>query len=126
LKRIQQLSGDAAATRQVKRAGGKLFIQQRPAGADNFKLFVQEHGVSRVLIDPTTLSGATSHMSLDWWQPSADGSHVAYGLSKDGSEDSILHVLSVADGRDLPERIATPRPPTRSGSMTAQASSITS
>src|ERR1700733_1538209 len=37
LKRIQQLSGDAAATRQVKRAGGKLFIQQRPAGADNFK-----------------------------------------------------------------------------------------
>jgi len=106
LKRIQQLSGDAAATRQVKRAGGKLFIQQRPAGADNFKLFVQEQGVSRVLIDPTTLSGATSHMSLDWWQPSADGSHVAYGLSKDGSEDSILHVLSVADGRDLPERIA--------------------
>src|ERR1700731_3190829 len=37
LQRIQQLSGDAAATRQVKRAGGKLFIQQRPAGADNFK-----------------------------------------------------------------------------------------
>jgi len=110
----------------VKRAGGKLFIQQRPAGADNFKLFVQEQGVSRVLIDPTTLSGATSHMSLDWWQPSADGSHVAYGLSKDGSEDSILHVLSVADGRDLPSASPTPRPPTRSGSMTAQASSITS
>ena len=106
LKRIQQLSGDAAATRQVKRAGGKLFMQQRPAGADNFKLFVQENGVSRVLIDPTTLSGPTSHMSLDWWEPSPDGSHVAYGLSKDGSEDSILHVLGVADGRDLPERVA--------------------
>src|SRR6202030_2752211 len=106
LKRIQQLSGDAAATRQVKRAGGKLFIQQRPAGADNFKLFVQENGVNRVLIDPTVLSGPTSHMSLDWWQPSPDGSHVTYGLSKDGSEDSILHVVRVADGRDLPERIA--------------------
>src|SRR6202162_1772891 len=106
LKRIEQRSGDAAATRQVKRAGGKLFIQQRPAGADNFKLFVQENGVSRVLIDPTVLSGPTSHMSLDWWQPPPDGSHVAYGLSRDGSEDSILHVLGVADGRDLPERIA--------------------
>jgi len=106
LQRIQQLSGDAAATRRVKRAGGKLFIEQRPVGADNFKLFVQESGVSRVLIDPTTLSGPTSHMSLDWWQPSPDGSHVAYGLSKDGSEDSILYVLGVADGRDLPERIA--------------------
>ena len=65
LKRIQQLSGDAAATRRVMRAGGKLFIQQRPVAADNFKLFVQENGVSRVLIDPTTLSGPTSHMSLD-------------------------------------------------------------
>ena len=106
LQRIQQLSGDAAATRRVKRAGGKLFIEQRPVGADNFKLFVQENGVSRVLIDPTTLSGPTSHMSLDWWQPSPDGSHVVYGLSKDGSEDSILHVVSVADGHDLPERIA--------------------
>ncbi|HEY0767727.1 MAG TPA: prolyl oligopeptidase family serine peptidase [Steroidobacteraceae bacterium] len=106
LKRIQQLSGDAAATRLVRRAGGKLFIQQRPVGADNFKLFVQENGVGRVLIDPTTLSGPTSHLSLDWWQPSPDGAHIVYGLSKDGSEDSILHILGVADGRDLPERIA--------------------
>jgi prolyl oligopeptidase len=32
--------------------------------------------------------------------------HVVYGLSKDGSEDSILHVLRTADGSDLPERIA--------------------
>src|ERR1700730_8284868 len=106
LKRIQQLSGDAAATRRVKRAGGKLFIEQRAVAADNFKLFVHENGVSRVLIDPTTLSGPTSHMSHDWWQPSPDGSHVVYGPSKDGSEDSILYVLGVADGRDLPARIA--------------------
>jgi prolyl oligopeptidase len=31
---------------------------------------------------------------------------VAYGLSKDGSEDSLLHILTVADGKDLPETIA--------------------
>ncbi len=106
LKRIEQLSGDAAATRLARRAGGKLFFEQRPAGAENFKLFVQEHGLTRALIDPTLLSTATSHLSLDWWQPSPDGAYVVYGLSKDGSEDSVLHVLSVADGRDLPERIA--------------------
>jgi len=107
LQRIQQLSGDAAATLLVQRAGGRLFYQQRPAGADNFKLFVREDGgASRVLIDPTLLSSATSHLSLDWWRASPDGSHVVYGVSKDGSEDSILHVLGVADGRELPERIA--------------------
>jgi len=72
---------------------------------DNFKLFVRDSGASRVLIDPTLLSDANGHMSLDWWEPSPNGVHVVYGLSKDGSEDSVLHILSVADGRDLPERI---------------------
>ncbi len=106
LARIQQLSGDAALTRRVQRAGGKLFFEQRPAGADNYRLFVEEQGVRRVLIDPTALSSASSHMSLDWWHASPDGTHVVYGLSKDGSEDSVLHILKTADGIDLPERIA--------------------
>ena len=106
LRRIEQLSSDAALTRRVHRAGGKLFFEQRPLGADNYRLFIEEQGVRRVLIDPTALSNATSHMSLDWWHPSPDGTHVVYGLSKDGSEDSVLHILRVADGADLPERIA--------------------
>jgi prolyl oligopeptidase len=107
LERIQQLSGDAAATRRVLRAGNRLFFEQRPAGADNYKLFVQESGAPQVLLDPTLLSKAgTGHFSLDWWQPSPDGSHLAYGLSKDGSEDSVLHVMRVSDRRELPERIA--------------------
>ena len=106
LARIQQLSGDAALTRRVQRAGGMLFFEQRPAGADNYRLFVEEHGVRRTLVDPTALSSASSHMSLDWWHASPDGAHVVYGLSKDGSEDSILHILKTADGSDLPERIA--------------------
>ena len=38
LQRIQQLSGDATLTRVARRAGGKLFFEQRPAGADNYKL----------------------------------------------------------------------------------------
>jgi prolyl oligopeptidase len=107
LKRIQQLSGDTVATASVQRAGGLVFIQQRPLGADNFKLFVRQglRGADRVLIDPTLVSGPLSHVSLDWWRASPDGKHVVYGLSKDGSEDSLLHVLSVADGKDLPETI---------------------
>jgi prolyl oligopeptidase len=106
LKRIEQLSGEAAATSRVQRAGGMTFIQQRPLGADNFKLFVRQgDGPARVLVDPTAMSSAKSHMSLDWWRASPDGKYVVYGLSKDGSEDSLLHILSVADGKDLPETI---------------------
>lgn len=106
LARIQQLSGDIAVTNEVQRAGDRLFYQQRPAGADNYKLFVEESGHARVLIDPTAMSASgAGHFSLDWWRASPDGSHVVYGVSKDGSEDSVLRVLTVADGRDLPEQI---------------------
>ena len=105
LARIQQLSGDAVATGKVQRAGGRLFYQQRPLGADNFKLFVKDAAGTRVLVDPVAMSGPTSHVSLDWWEASPDGSRLVYGLSKDGSEDSLLHLMTVADGKPLPETI---------------------
>jgi len=105
LQRIEQLSGDTVLTSKVQRAGGLTFIQQRPLGADNYKLFVRDGGRDRILVDPTAMSGGSGHISLDWWRASPDGRHVVYGLSKDGSEDSTLHVLAVADGGDLPDRI---------------------
>src|ERR1700733_8302874 len=46
LTRIGQLSGDAALTRVAVRARGRLFFEQRPGGADNFKLFVRENGAT--------------------------------------------------------------------------------
>ena len=115
--RISQLTGDTVATSRVQRAGGHLFYQQRPKGADNFKLFARLQVAAakpgapavyetRVLVDPTALSAAgVGHYSLDWWQASPDGVHVVYGISKDGSEDSILHIMTVADQKDLGELI---------------------
>jgi prolyl oligopeptidase len=105
LARVQQLSGDIAAPGRVQRVAGRTFFQQRPAGANNYKLFVLENGHERVLVDPTVLDTKDSHVSLDWWKASPDGSKVAYGLSKDGSEDSTLQIMEVATGRVLPERI---------------------
>ncbi|HMK87373.1 MAG TPA: prolyl oligopeptidase family serine peptidase [Steroidobacteraceae bacterium] len=105
LARIRQLSGDTVLTSRVQRAGGLTFIQQRPLGADNYKLIVREGRRDRVLIDPTVLGGAKGHFSVDWWRASPDGRHVVYGISKDGSEDSVLRVIAVTDGQDLPERI---------------------
>jgi prolyl oligopeptidase len=106
LDRIRQLSAATAVTTRLQRAGGRTFFEQRPPGANNFKLFVREPGRDRVLIDPTVMKEGSGHFSLDWWRASPNGRHVVYGLSRDGSEDSILHILSVADGSDLAERIA--------------------
>jgi len=105
LARIQALSGDIAVPAQLAMAGGRTFFQQRPAGGNNYLLFVRENGKTRVLVDPTKQDSATSHVSLDWWVPSPDGSHLVYGLSPNGSEDSTLHVLEVATGKVLPESI---------------------
>lgn len=105
-ERIAALSGDTAATSQVTAAGDLLFYEQRPAGTDNYKLFVRERdGKVRTLVDPTVMKAGEAHVSLDWWTPSYDGKHVAYGLSSAGSEASVLHLMEAATGRVLPERI---------------------
>ena len=120
LTRIRQLSGDAAAPSHVQKTGARLFYQQRPAGSNNFKLFVREGGKDRVLVDPTRLDTKTSHVSLDWWGASPAGSKIVYGLSKDGSEDSVLQIMEVSSGRILPERI--PNTQNASPSWTANSS----
>lgn len=107
LQRIKAVSGDIALTRNVQQAGDMTFYEQRPAGSENYKLFLRDKGGDRVLVDPTAMTQAgTGHFSLDWWRISPDGAHIAYGLSKDGSEDSVLHVMVTATGKDLPETIA--------------------
>ena len=106
-KRVAELAGDLEVVGGIQMAGPYVFIYTRPAGADNFSLTVREGltGTSRTLIDPTTMTKGDIHYSLDYWTASPDGSHVAYGLSASGSEDSILHVMKTADATVLPERI---------------------
>lgn len=106
LARIQALSGSTVLASRVQRAAGLTFFQQRPLGADYYRLMVREGGRDRVLIDPAALVGAGGHVSVDWWRASPDGLHLVYGLSKDGSENSVLHILNVADGTHWSERIA--------------------
>ena len=101
--------------------GSRRFFLRRGAGMDQLALFVQdgtsaaphaatavqdvrEGRAARVLVDPGRLSadGATA---LDWWHPTKDGELICFGLSEAGSEESTLHLLRVADGAWLPDRI---------------------
>ncbi len=54
-------------------------------------------GPGRVLIDPADASGAVTS-AIDWYEPSPDGSLVAFGTSIGGDERSTLRVLAVASG----------------------------
>ena len=55
-------------------------------------------GPGRVLVDP-------GDASLDWFFPSPRGTLVAYGVSFEGDEQSVLHVIETETGVVLPDRI---------------------
>lgn len=56
----------------------------------------------RVLVDPNALdeSGGTT---IDFFEPSLDGSRVAVSLSKGGTESGEVHLFDVGGGRELPD-----------------------
>ncbi len=104
--RVSALSGDVVFIGGSQRAGPNVFYEKRPAGADQFKLFVRDAlGAERVLIDPATLRQGETHVSLDWWLASPTGVHIVYGLSPAGSENSVVHIMEVATGAIFPERM---------------------
>lgn len=120
-RRIEALlSQDTIGTPVLR--GDTLFYTRRSGGANQPVLCVrkvpsdcgapgqtaQPEQPERVILDPNTLSGK-GIVALDWWQPSPDGSMLAYGCSEGGDEWSVLHVLDVATGEVLPDTIKRAR-----------------
>jgi prolyl oligopeptidase len=93
--------------------GGKprRYFYTRRSGKQNQPiLYVRDAvaGPDRVLFDVNQLASDGTR-ALDWWYPSEDGSKVAYGVSANGDENSVLHVRDVATGKDLPDVIPNAR-----------------
>ena len=97
LERIRELSRSGTTITTVKLEANRLFYLRRRGDEPNPSLCMRDGlaGPERVLVDPAAAGGA-----IDWYSPSPDGRHVAYGLSQGGSEDSTLRVLAVDTGRD--------------------------
>jgi prolyl oligopeptidase len=91
-------------------AHGRYFYQRREGRQNQPVLYVRVgvDGADRPAVDPNALDPAGT-TALDWYYPSDDGSLLAYGLSENGSEQSVLHVLDVARGVTLADRIARTR-----------------
>lgn len=91
---------DRVLTPKVR--GERLFFERRAAGRDHPVLHVRDglhHGaVERPLLDVLALDpdGGTV---LEAWAPSLEGDRLAYQVSVDGLEDSLLWVLDVTTGR---------------------------
>ena len=97
--------GDAASARvsSVQVVGSKVYYQKRRATDNLFKLYVRDgfRGSERLLVDPEAIKAkADEHYALDYYAPSPDNGIVAYGISAGGSEESVLHVLDLATGKE--------------------------
>ncbi|HEY3208102.1 MAG TPA: hypothetical protein VGJ58_14205, partial [Gaiellaceae bacterium] len=89
-------------------AAGAAFYLRRDPDQDQSVLYVREAGSTddRALVDTNAEDGL---VTIDWFHPSQDGRLVAYGLSRGGDELSTLHVVEVATGRVLDDRIPDTR-----------------
>jgi prolyl oligopeptidase len=107
--RLWQLHEIGSLGTPVPRGHGKqrrYFYTRRDGKQNQPVLYVRDgvDGVDRALVDVNALA-ADGTRALDWWHPSEDGALVAYGVSADGNEESVLRVRDVASGRDLPDAI---------------------
>ena len=82
-----------------------LHAQARRQGEDDRLLEDRAStGAEQVLFDPNTWSEDGSKGLHGWW-PSYDGKHVAYAVSEHNSDETMMHVIDVATGKDLPDVI---------------------
>ena len=83
----------------VKR-GDKLFFRYQTGLQNQPVLMMQtSDGTKKELINPNTIdkNGTTA---MDWWYASPNGKYIAYGLSENGSEQSVLHLLDTDSGAE--------------------------
>lgn len=105
LARIEALEAatPARVTSVVRVPGDLVFFEKRGVEDNQFKLYVRQGGrPERLLVDPEVFEKKTGKPhAINYFQPSPDGRHLAYGVSAAGSEDATLHVIDVATGRPV-------------------------
>jgi prolyl oligopeptidase len=102
--------GDAASARVsgVQVVGDMVYYLKRNANENIPKLYDRHGfaGAEHLLFDPDKLPAPEGkHYAVDYFQPSPDNKYVAYGISIGGSEQSVLHVLELASGKDTSDVI---------------------
>ena len=103
LERIRALSEAGPRVTDVKLGGKRVFYLKISARQATPVLCMREGlaGAEQVVVDPERFARGPIRAAIDWYAPSPDGRHVAYGVSLGGSEDSVLRVIAVDARRDL-------------------------
>ncbi len=95
--RLGDLLAAGVVTAPAWRRERRFFMRRTAEQEHAVLLTIDPDGPERVLIDPIVIDpeGTTT---LDAWQPSKEGSLLAYQLSHGGDEESVLRVVDVETG----------------------------
>ena len=109
LDRIRALSAASPEVTALAATNTSRIFYLRRAGNDPVPVLCFREKLAapeRVLVDPARFARAGAGTpSIDWFVPSPDGRHVAYGVSHAGREDAVLRVITVDGPTDLPIEI---------------------
>ena len=84
-------------------ANGNLFYLKTPAGQNTAKLYFRKTASSdeMLLVDPDVFGKEDGKpRAINFYEPSWDGSHVAFGISTQGSEDASIRVVETTTGQE--------------------------
>jgi prolyl oligopeptidase len=103
LAELADAQGDAVRS-MVRMPGERYYYLKRKVGEKQFKLVMRQglKGAEQLLVDPevATQRSGVPH-AINYFKPSWDGKHLAYGMSAGGSEDATLYVMEVASGKPV-------------------------
>ena len=86
----------------TRETGGRWFFERRNANENQFKLLMRDglRGKDRLLVDPEAVEKRTGKPhAINYYAAAPGGSMVAYGLSAQGSEAAVLHLLNTRTGK---------------------------
>lgn len=89
----------------IQRVGKTIYFTRRGPGEAQPSLYRRAlaGGPEQRLVDPVALGGATT--AINEYAVSPDNHLLAYSLAAGGSEEAVLHILDLRNGKALPETI---------------------
>ncbi|MBN1330448.1 MAG: S9 family peptidase [Candidatus Heimdallarchaeota archaeon] len=95
---------------EVPEKHGNLLFYQKQKTENQPILFIQDDTTKEIreLVNPNKLS-QENPVALDWFYISPEAKYIAYGLSENGDEWSILHLKNIKTGEILDDKIPRTR-----------------
>jgi prolyl oligopeptidase len=97
--------------------GDELFYLKQWSGKSSYELYRRDGfaGKEVLLVNPMAMNRpGEPPATISFFSPSFDGHYVAYGLSRGGTEETIIHVVDAETGKTLPDAIGPVRFPVAS------------